>query len=145
MSLVPMFSMSNVLRYAEQFADDRMQEIIWAAADIGEGIINDAREFGNYMDVTGNLRSSLGYDVFINGQGKVGGQGVQGEKQEGRVNARQTLDTVAAEEVGNGSALVCVAGMEYAGPLESKGRTVLTDFTPFTPEEFNREMKDRLE
>ena len=95
---------------------------------LGEMCVTHARSIPaevGFMDDTGNLRSSIGYMVFLDGvavhesfeQVKEGSEGVKTGK-------------ILAEKIGdrfkNGVCLVVTAGMNYAIHLESKGRDVLT-------------------
>src|SRR5678815_808718 len=43
-------------------------EILKKLSFIGENAVNDARGNGDYLDDTGNLRSSVGYTILKNGE-----------------------------------------------------------------------------
>ena len=93
--------------------------------------IKVAREDGAYHDVTGNLRSSIGYVIFCRGQLVSetfnlanGGSG------KGKSNAVSTARSYAvglAEKWAgdNDYVLIVVAGMNYASSVESRGLNVL--------------------
>ncbi len=92
---------------------------------IGEKCINEARSAGNYLDQTGNLRSSIGYVITRDGEiiskstfpiVKNGGEGSKGGLQ-----FAKSLATKAPK----GYCLIVVAGMEYARYVEARGRNVL--------------------
>lgn len=88
---------------------------------VGEMAINEARIAGSYRDYTGNLRSSVGYSIIING--RIAEESYQGEPEgvaKGKAVAREVSST--QPDV----ALVVVAGMKYASQVESRGRNVLT-------------------
>ncbi len=105
---------------------------------IGEKFVKNARENGNYRDRTGNLRNSIGYVILRNGvqlyenfrqtasvqvevkSGKNKGQmrKTTGSK-EGVERGRQAAQE-AAKSFPKGYVLICVAGMEYAGAVESR-------------------------
>lgn len=96
-----------------------------AFAYIGETFINKARRQGTYTDRTGNLRSSVGYVILIDGkiyQGRFTG------------TAEGEADSIAlALAIGGklpGIVLICMAGMAYAAAVESKGYDVITGSTP---------------
>jgi hypothetical protein len=75
---------------------------------------------GEYLDDTGNLRSSIGYFVLKDGivvSGKVEGE------SEGISAAKQLLGTIPIKD---GYVLVGVAGVDYASYLESRGFNVIT-------------------
>ncbi|AZA49756.1 hypothetical protein EG346_16905 [Chryseobacterium carnipullorum] len=88
---------------------------------VGEMAINEARAAGSYKDVTGNLRSSVGYSIII--EGKIVEENYSGHAEgvsKGKAKARE----LASQQVE--IALVVVAGMKYASQVESRGRNVLT-------------------
>lgn len=98
-----------------------LQKFLRVLRYCGEMAVNEARTSGNYQDQTGNLRSSIGYVIAINGkiiednfEGSAEGQNVG--KKIAREIARSIPDI----------ALIVVAGMKYASHVESKGRNVLT-------------------
>lgn len=86
-----------------------------------ESVINEARTNATYKDVTGNLRSSTGYVIIIDGN-------IVEENFTGEGEGANTGKSVAREIMAQqpSIALVVVAGMKYASHVESKGRNVLT-------------------
>lgn len=77
-------------------------------------------KWGDYLDQTGNLRSSIGY--FVLNDGEI----VKGEfsgTAEGIAAGRQALELV---KVKRGYQLIGVAGMDYASYVESKGYNVIS-------------------
>ncbi len=131
MSLIPMFTMSAVSNRTLQYVNDKQRRMIMSLARIGERFISNAKVNGAYTDRTGNLRSSLGYVVILDGE--VQRQSIKGDKPEGRMEAETLLDELAAE-YGEGIVLIVVAGMEYAAAVESKGFDVLTGSAPLASE-----------
>ena len=116
---------SEIGRMVEQ----KMQRIIDAAiynlSYVGERVLNEARSSGSYKDQTGNLRSSVGYVLVVDGKVvksssfetvKGGGQG----SSEGKAYV-QTL----VSKFPQGIALIVVAGMNYASYVSAKGYNVL--------------------
>lgn len=92
---------------------------------IGEQAVREARINGNYIDRTGNLRSSIGYVVLKDGK-PIGHGYSDTDKHDGRQHADALLDKLAAE-LPKGYALVVCAGMAYASYVEDiHGRDVLT-------------------
>lgn len=94
---------------------------------VGEQCIIEAREAGNYTDQTGNLRSSIGYAVVM----------------DGKVVQRDCIDKVKQSDKGvsegdkflsdcikkvrkKGIVLIVTAGMNYAEYVEAKGYNVLS-------------------
>lgn len=99
---------------------------------IGETCIKIARETGDYNDITGNLRSSIGYIVLSSGTVKQYGAPVQksGKTGDGSagVAAGNELLTKLKAEYPYGVVLVLCAGMEYAAFVENvRGKHVLID------------------
>lgn len=108
----------------------------------GEMAVNEARAAGNYIDVTGNLRSSVGFVITIDG--KVLENGFDGtitrRKRDGTADMRfktSRSEWSDGKKTGHdlalsiarqtpGLALIVVAGMKYASQVESRGVNVLT-------------------
>jgi hypothetical protein len=95
---------------------------------IGNEFVIDARLKADFTDRTGNLRSSIGYIVTLNGEiitqdfepANKGTDKVTGEL------TGQSLAMSVADDFVSGYALIVVAGMEYAAAVESMGKDVLT-------------------
>ena len=121
---------------------------------IGPMTVVNAREKSTFRDQTGNLQSSMGFVLakdgkiletggftqihgngenmaivsFKNKEGKevnFHAKGISGDGHEGLVNGKQYAEELAGN-AGKGYALIIVAGMNYAGYVESKGFNVLT-------------------
>lgn len=99
---------------------------------IGEACIKIARETGDYNDITGNLRSSIGYIVLSNGNVAKYGAPVQkggkvGDGSAGVAAGKALLDKLKAEYP-YGVVLILCAGMEYAAFVENvRHKHVLVD------------------
>ena len=106
---------------------------------IGETFVVNARNTNTYMDQTGNLRSSIGYVVYHNGQ--LLSDDFPGDKPEGVAKARELATDVAADHP-TGFVLVCVAGMDYAASVEAKGYDVITNSTLETVQDLKNMVKD---
>lgn len=106
------------------------KSIVSVLTDVGMQCIAEARSNGNYMDQTGNLRSSIGFCIVVDG--KIAnsvyadqlGDGKPTTK-EGIEKSRQTLASIAATKT-TGICLIVAAGMSYAVYVEGRGRNVLT-------------------
>jgi hypothetical protein len=95
---------------------------------IGETFVKNARENGSYNDITGNLRSSIGYIILKDGS-KVKDNFAQSAKGSDKSTGVKKAKQLLAELKVNysvGYVLVVVAGMQYAAAVESKGKDVLT-------------------
>lgn len=91
----------------------------------GEMCVETARLNRSYTDRTGNLTSSIGYIVAVDGRIRkisdfyVVKQGAQGQK-EGKAYARELVKNFP-----KGYVLIIVAGMEYAAYVADKGYDVI--------------------
>ncbi len=104
----------------------------------GEQFIIDSREqgqdhaMGQYEDVTANLRNSIGYYVFHNGELVIGKEPgtYAGKKNEGKLSSSEIalINKTAIQDVvkSKGFQLIGVAGMNYASHVESKGYNVIS-------------------
>lgn len=128
MPIEPKFKQSEVKSRVDKFLEAIVKQQVKRMQMLGEMCVTQARSVPasiGFTDDTGNLRSSMGYIVFLDGvavhesydQVKEGSEGVKTGK-------------ILAEKIGskfkNGVCLVVTAGMNYAIHLEAKGRDVLT-------------------
>lgn len=99
--------------------------------DIGERCVTIARESGSYNDITGNLRSSIGYVVLQDGKPVVNGaskqySGTKGNGEAGPAAAEALLKSLQAKFPW-GIVLIVCAGMNYAAYVENvRHKDVLT-------------------
>ncbi|MBR3286960.1 MAG: hypothetical protein IKI72_03975 [Bacteroidales bacterium] len=92
---------------------------------IGERCVNKAKEAGDYTDQTGNLRSSVGYVVTVDGH-IVDSGGFQ-QVKEGRQGTGEgrSFAEALAQRYPSGIVLIVVAGMNYAAYVAHRGKDVL--------------------
>lgn len=121
----------------------------------GEAACQEAIKNGDYGDITGNLRSSIGYIIAYDGRiikeggfHKVQGHGANMQKVEfttkngknvsfwakgkfgdGSEGSRNGLEFARSKISSSGYSFVLVAGMEYASYVSSKGYDVLDSGT----------------
>jgi hypothetical protein len=116
---------SAIADYIAGLVEEKTREIIDKMCYVGEQCLNQARSTDTYKDRTGNLRSSIGYVVVVNGnivqassfrQVKNGSKG----SSDGERYARQLADKFP-----KGICLIVVAGMNYAGYVSARGYDVL--------------------
>lgn len=93
-------------------------------------LVNRAKGVNTYKDQTNNLRSSIGFVVYDNGekiteQFTKGGKGVDGDGAKGIQEAMMEAE-IAAKKYPNALVGIIVAGMEYAMYVEAKGYDVIT-------------------
>lgn len=109
----------DVDAYLKSQLAKREKSIIRTLNFVGTQCVNQARTNGDYMDRTGNLRSSIGYAIVQNGvilnqsrfeQVKDGKQG----KKEGAGLLADLIDRNT-----KGIVLIVVAGMNYAAYVET--------------------------
>ena len=117
--------MSEIDRYTEQKLKGLEQAVIRTLAYCGELCLNVARSTNSYKDQTGNLRSSIGYVVTVDGRivnqsdFETVKKGWDGSKQ-GAAFAKQLV-----RRFPKGICLIVVAGMEYAAHVKNRGYDVL--------------------
>lgn len=99
--------------------------LVYNLCAVGEQVLNAARLTNSYKDQTGNLRSSIGYVVAVDGEivqmssfdtVKEGREGSRGGKE----YAMQLV-----RDFPHGIVLIVVAGMNYASYVSAKGYDVL--------------------
>lgn len=125
MGIVQKTPMSEIDRYIEEQIKRITDAIIYNLQYVGERCLNTARQTNSYKDQTGNLRSSLGYVIAIDGKivhnstfeiVKDGGDGKKSGIQFAKEIVRQFPE---------GIVLVVVAGMHYAQYVSATGRDVI--------------------
>ena len=123
--LVSSFTLKQFQSAYQKKRDEIVQELANELSYIGEECVKIAREdhANNWGDVTGNLRSSIGYEVLYNGKPVFTGavkqyKGKSGNGEKGAPAARALLDKLAAESP-YGVVLIVCAGMNYAAYVEA--------------------------
>nr|DAT06059.1 MAG TPA: hypothetical protein [Caudoviricetes sp.] len=93
---------------------------------IAEVLVREARMKGDYIDQTGNLRSSIGAIILLDGQivSRSGFEVVKGGSS--GANEGLTYAQQIAAAYPRGVALVVVAGKDYAAHVAARGRDVLS-------------------
>lgn len=116
--------------------------VINALAYIGETAVKTAREQGKYNDITGNLRSSIGYVILKDGKPVIGGNFEAVSVPPGKRTVKRPDGSIQTVKVGGdgakgkkqgeeflrklrskyprGIVLIVVAGMDYAAYVEFK-------------------------
>lgn len=132
------------------------EEYLNRLAEAGEKAVQEAIKQGNYQNITGNLRSSIGYVIAYNGKilreggfYKTQGRGENMQKVEFTIKSGKVVSFWAKGKFGDGSegirkglefarsqtrsttgyAFVLVSGMEYANYVSSKGYDVIDSGT----------------
>ena len=128
MRLEPKFTKAEIQKFLAEKIKLLDNAILTRLQKIGETFVKNARENGNYTDVTGNLRNSIGYVILRDGE-----QLFQNFKKAARVksdttgaNTAQRVALEVASSFPRGYVLIVVAGMDYAAAVESRGKDVIT-------------------
>ena len=135
--LIPKFTVGAVIEKIDNFQKQKEKDIFLSLSFIGEKSVNKARTTNTYEDQTGNLRSSIGYAVILNGDVKK--SDITGES-DGATEAWNYLDELRVK-YNKGFVLVIFAGMDYAAAVESKGYDVITNSVP-TKEGLHNDLKN---
>lgn len=138
----------NILRVMFDKSEKEIEAILIRNFQmIGEYCIGYARDSGLYTDRTGNLRSSIGYVITVNGKEiKKGGFDPSKNKgSDGIIGARDGYQAALrrAAELPHKYVLVVVAGMFYAEYVEKAGYDVLIA-TEIEAKDFARQLFNNL-
>lgn len=93
-------------------------------------VVTEAKQLNTYKDRTNNLRSSIGYVIYNNGEHvadnfEAAGVGQEGDGSEGMMKGQQVAEETAAM-FPSGIVAVVVAGEDYALFVEARGYDVIT-------------------
>lgn len=129
--IVQKFKIADIVKDLNTTQDRIIEACINTMRYVGEQCLTQARNYGNYQDITGNLRSSIGYAVLR--AGKIVYQssskpyhGPKGDGSKG-VSEGDALLKRLAGDYPSGIVLIVTAGMEYAVYVEEiHGKDVLT-------------------
>jgi hypothetical protein len=138
MALKSNFNQGQIAKDVEKQAGLLYQQIIDAFIMDAEQFIINARgqaqshAAGQYEDETANLRNSISYYLFHNGELVIGKEpgSFAGKKAEGRKSADEitAMNKQSIQEFikPSGFQLILIAGMDYASHVESKGYNVIS-------------------
>ena len=119
--------MADIADYIANQLKASQQALVKVFEYVGESCIAEARVAGNYTDRTGNLRSSIGYVIVVDGKVQktvIVSPSKGDDKSKGKTSAVNMLKELV-HGYPNGVALVIVAGMNYAGYVEARNYNVL--------------------
>ncbi len=134
----------EIARWLDDFIDETMMETAAIASKIGEDALTIAREEHIYKAQSGNLQSSCGFTVTINGMpltqtdfspapGKNNPDGATGSKA-----GKAYMEECLQQKLDKGVSLIMVAGMDYAGYVEDWGGDVLKSAEAHIRQEFDK-------
>jgi hypothetical protein len=121
MALKSNFNEANSMKDVQRQADSLYTKIINSFITAGEDFIINARgqmqdhAMGTYINQTTNLRNSIGYFIFHNGE-------LVHEKNNIVTNKSEVESLIKSK----GFQLIGIAGMNYASHVESKGYNVIS-------------------
>jgi len=144
----PKFDVNEIMAKLGRLAEIVPQAVAEAFQLTLVEIAAEARELNTYQDQTSNLRSSIGYGIYIDGEPfaeeyMAAGNGT-GDGSHGQARARETVEEVA-KQYPDGIVGVIVAGEGYALYVESKGYDVLTGPASHAQEILDRNIKIVME
>lgn len=116
---------SEIDKYIEEQVERIVNALVYNLKYIGERCLNAARDTKSYKDRTGNLRSSLGYIIVLDG--KIIYQSDFEVVLKGHDGAKSGIQYAkeVARQFPEGIVLIVVAGMQYASCVSATGRDVL--------------------
>lgn len=138
--------MHEIRAYLEQQMNANLQRVITTLCYVGETVVNNIRlgETSSWIDRTGNLRSSIGYIVSVDGQPVQMSQFTPvKEGAEGASSGRSYALSIAGLYP-RGIALIVVAGMEYATYVEAMENKVVLAGAEIEAKKLVTEMLNRL-
>ena len=129
MGVRPKFKKADIDKVGVQMLERIEQAITSRLQYIGETFVNNARNKnrsdGGFGDVTGNLRSSIGYIVLKDGKRVSENLKQTAKGSEGVATAKKIFNELKVK-FNKGFVLIVIAGMDYAAALESKNKDVIT-------------------
>jgi hypothetical protein len=113
--------MQDINADMQRLVEQQRKKLIARMMYIGEQAVTIARTNRKYLDQTGNLTSSIGYVVAVNGSVvKAGDFNVVQKGEQGQQTGR-SFATSLAKKYPYDITLIVVAGMDYATYIEAKG------------------------
>lgn len=148
MPIKPNFTAADIRNRMNQEIERRRQAIIAQLFYIGEECLTQARSGHKYLKQTGNLCSSIGYCILVDGSIVHEGEwknvsGGKGDGTEGKKQGVAFLHDLASKQTSKGIVFLMVAGMPYAQYVEAMSLDVL-DTSEQMAQRKIKEMLDRL-
>jgi uncharacterized NAD-dependent epimerase/dehydratase family protein len=130
MGLRPKFTNADIDTYVMEQYQEAEKKLIEVMQFVGEGFIKEARsmtkQMGGFGDITGNLRSSIGYVIVKDGNVIKETVYVSDKGTDRRTGVKTGERFMEEISKGEGLRLYGVAGMEYAAEVESRGYNVIS-------------------
>jgi hypothetical protein len=116
---------SAIDNYIAELIARKERAIIHQLSYVGTRCVNEARTGGSYTDRSGNLRSSTGFVIVVDGN-IVRMSNFEQVKQGGKGSADgKAFAAALTGKFPKGICLIVVAGMKYASYVSAKGYNVL--------------------
>lgn len=117
----------DIIKEVNDNCDDLVLDLLDSIIDIARQAYDLAVSSQAYKDVSGNLRSSIGYGVYFDGTEIVVDGFVPVGNGSGGASKGQAFLRSLAAKYQSGVVLILVAGEDYAVTVESRGQSVITD------------------
>mgnify|MGYP004527051035 CR=1 FL=1 len=148
MPITANFTDADIRSWMDRKIERRKTALVGRLFYIGEECLKQARGGHKYLNQTGNLCSSIGYCILVDGAIVNEGEwkavsGGSGDGEEGKKQGLAYLHELAARQTGRGITFMMVAGMSYAQYVEAMSLDVL-DTSEQMAERKIREMLNRL-
>ena len=148
MPIKPNFTQADIRARMNAMIENRKQAIIAQLFYIGEECLTQARSGHKYLNQTGNLCSSIGYCILVDGSIVHEGEwknvsGGKGDGTEGKKQGVAFLHELASKQTSKGIVFLMVAGMPYAQYVEAMSLDVL-DTSEQMAQRKIKDMLDRL-
>lgn len=142
--IVSKFDMRKVQSHINRKMKEVADHIITQLSYIGEECVKIARSEGSYEDITGNLRSSIGYVILYDGKVIENGSskqysGKKGNGEDGPPAAEELLKALQAKFPW-GIVLIVCAGMNYAAYVEAIHHKVVLSTAELKAEDLARKL-----
>lgn len=151
MPIKPNFTAADIRARMNQEIERRETALIGQLFYIGEECLKQARSGHKYLNQTGNLCSSIGYCILVDGsivhegEWKQTSEGKGGEKDGANGSSKGVafLHELAGKQTSKGIVFLMVAGMPYAQYVEAMSLDVL-DTSEQMAQRKIKEMLNRL-
>jgi len=70
--IIPLFTDADLQEDIDEFFEEKIEKAKLAFQSVGIDIVNEAKEKGTYKDFSSNLRSSIGFSIFMKNKIKYG-------------------------------------------------------------------------
>ena len=141
----PLFSTKDINRWFDIFEDRSEDKMLKTLQYAGEYFVKLARSSGRYDDITGNLRSSIGYIILRDGKivdenFELSKKGT--DKAKGRNEAVALAKKIATTNK-KGLVLIGLAGMQYATYVEAMDGKDVISGAYISTEDFLRKLIEK--